>query len=59
MCVQILVKIFALPFPPAAAMAILALLIPETAVKFYPLQVAAGISVLTMLALGWKWARDC
>ena len=58
-CVQIIVKIFALPFPPAAAMSILALLIPERAVKFYPLQVAAGISVLTMLALGWKWARDC
>ncbi len=52
--VQILVKIFKMPFPPAAAMSILALLIPESAVKFYPLQVAAGITLLTILALFWK-----
>ena len=53
-CVQILVKIFALPFPPAAAMSVLALLIPESAVMFYPVQVAAGIFVLTIFALGWR-----
>jgi hypothetical protein len=50
-CVQILVKIFKMPFPPAAAMSILALLIPESAVMFYPLQVAAGITVLTLLSV--------
>ncbi len=56
-CAQIIVKIFKLPFPPAAAMSILALLIPESAVKFYPMQVEAGIAVLALLALGWKRAR--
>ncbi|MBQ4378790.1 MAG: hypothetical protein II821_06300 [Treponema sp.] len=56
-CVQILVKVFKMPFPPAAAMSVLAFLIPETAVKFYPLQVAAGITLLTIFALGWKRAR--
>ena len=50
-CVQILVKLFRFPFPPAAAMSILAFLIPESAVTFYPVQVFAGISLLTLLAL--------
>lgn len=49
--VQILVKLFRFPFPPAAAMSILAFLIPESAVTFYPVQVLAGISLLTLLAL--------
>ena len=52
--VQILVKIFSMPFPPAAAMSILALLIPESAVFSYPLQVAAGILILTLFALGCR-----
>ena len=51
MCVQILVKLFRFPFPPAAAMSILAFLIPESAVTFYPVQVLAGISLLTLLTL--------
>ena len=50
-CVQILVKLFRFPFPPAAAMSILAFLIPESAVTFYPVQVFAGISLLTLLAV--------
>lgn len=50
-CVQVLVKLFRFPFPPAAAMSILAFLIPESAVTFYPVQVLAGISLLTLLAL--------
>ena len=50
-CVQILVKLFRFPFPPAAAMSILAFLIPESAVTFYPVQVLAGISLLTLLSV--------
>ena len=50
-CVQVLVKLFRFPFPPAAAMSILAFLIPESAVTFYPVQVFAGISLLTLMAV--------
>ena len=49
-----LIKIFALPFPPAAAMAILAMLIPCDAIATYPIQVCAGITVLTAVALLWR-----
>ena len=49
-----LVKLFSFPFPPAAAMSVLAMLIPEEAVVFYPLQVFAGITVLSVLALLWR-----
>lgn len=52
--VQILVRIFSMPFPPAAAMSILALLIPESSVFSYPLQVAAGILILTLSAMLWQ-----
>lgn len=37
--------------PPAGAMGILAMLIPASALVFFPLQVLAGISVLMILAL--------
>jgi hypothetical protein len=37
--------------PPAGAMAILAMLIPESMLLWYPLQVLIGISLLTLLAL--------
>lgn len=36
--------------PPAAAMTFLAMLIPDSAVSTYPVQVFAGITVLTLLA---------
>ena len=55
-CVILFVKIFALPFPPAAAMAILAMLIPPDALVPYPLEVCAGIFVLSVAARGWKFA---
>ncbi len=53
-CVLVLVRIFSFPFPPAAAMSILAMLIPESAVIFYPLQVLLGICVLVVLAFFWR-----
>lgn len=40
-----------------AAMSVLAMLIPEEAVVFYPLQVFAGITVLSVLALVWRKMR--
>jgi hypothetical protein len=42
---------FRLFLPPAGAMAILAMLIPESMLLWYPLQVLIGISLLTLLAL--------
>ena len=55
-CVILLVKIFSLTFPPAAAMAILAMLIPQDALVPYPLEVCAGIFVLSLASRGWKAA---
>ena len=49
-----LVRIFSFPFPPACAMSVLAMLIPEKAVVFYPLQVLVGITVLSVLALFYR-----
>ena len=51
--VILLVKIFHLYFPPAGAMAVLALLIPDEAVSMYPLQVAAGMLILLFAATIW------
>jgi len=47
-------KILKLVFPPAAAMCILAMLIPEEIVLYYPLEVAAGITYLTVSAVLWR-----
>ncbi|MBQ9281204.1 MAG: hypothetical protein IJ207_03290 [Treponema sp.] len=52
--VILLVKIFAFPFPPAAAMAVLAMLIPKDALFLYPLEVAAGIFLLSLAARFWR-----
>lgn len=52
--VLLLLRLFSMPFPPAAAMAILAMLIPADSLLFYPLQVAAGIAVLSLLACFWR-----
>ena len=49
----ILVKSFGLYFPPAGAMAVLALLIPDSAVLLYPVQVALGITILAFAADMW------
>ena len=49
-----LVKAFRLPFPPAAAMCVLAMLIPESEVVRYPIEVLAGISVMSVSAWVWK-----
>ena len=48
------VKFFGLLLPPAAAMGILALLIPEDCVIMYPLEVFAGILVLTLFAVIYR-----
>jgi len=47
-------RIMKLPFLPAAAMCILAMLIPEEIVLYYPVEVAVGITVLTYSALFWR-----
>lgn len=53
--VIILMKsIMKLPFPPAAAMCILAMLIPEEIVLYYPLEVITGITIFTVSALFWR-----
>lgn len=44
----ITLKIFKIYFPPAGAMTILAMLIPENYVVFYPLQVALGIIFISI-----------
>ncbi|MDD3306614.1 MAG: hypothetical protein PHO29_05890 [Acetobacterium sp.] len=49
----LLVQSFRLYFPPAGAMGILAMLISESAVSLYTLQVFTGISVLTVISLFW------
>lgn len=48
-----LVKSFGLYFPPAGAMAVLALLIPDSAVLLYPVQVILGITILAFSADIW------
>jgi len=53
--VVILMKgILKLVFPPAAAMCILAMLIPEEIILYYPLEVTAGITFLTVSAVLWR-----
>jgi len=57
----VLMKKIKLPFPPAAAMGILAMLIPEEIVLIYTLEVAVGISIWTIGAVIWKnilWRGD-
>ena len=49
----VLVKSFKLYFPPAGAMAVLALLIPDGAVLLYPAEVALGITILALAADIW------
>lgn len=44
----ILLKLFKIYFPPAGAMSILAMLIPENYVVFYSLQVAVGIILISI-----------
>lgn len=44
----ITLKFFKIYFPPAGAMAILAMLIPENYVIFYPIQVALGIILISI-----------
>ncbi len=55
LCIGILIVfwmfVFHFYFPPAGAMAVLAMLIPETAVPLYPLYACAGISLLTLGAV--------
>lgn len=51
--VVILVKSFDLFFPPAGAMAVLALLIPDSAVLLYTVEVVLGITILTLAAGIW------
>lgn len=51
--VVILVKSFDLYFPPAGAMAVLALLIPDSAVLLYTVEVVLGITILTLAAGIW------
>lgn len=51
--IVVLVKTFKLYFPPAGAMAVLALLIPDEAVLTYPIQVCIGISVFVLAAAFW------
>lgn len=48
--ILLLVKAVGLPYPPAGAMAVLAMLIPEEVVVIYPLQVFIGIGIFTLLA---------
>ena len=52
----LLVEAFKLHFPPAGAMAVLALLIPQEALPLYPLQVLIGITVLSLAARIWAGA---
>jgi len=47
-------RILKLVFPPAAAMCILAMMIPEEIVLYYPLEVTAGITFLTASAMIWR-----
>ncbi|MBR1721236.1 MAG: hypothetical protein IJ727_01925, partial [Treponema sp.] len=54
LAVLALVRLFDFPFPPACAMALLAMLIPEEAVLPYPAEVFAGITALTSASLLWK-----
>lgn len=60
--VLLLVRTFAFPFPPAAAMSQLALLIPDEAVAAYPLEVCAGICLFAIFALCFErisWRKAC
>lgn len=49
-----LVKAFSFPFPPVAAMSILAMLIPQDSLASYPIQVFAGITLLSLIALVYR-----
>ena len=51
--IVILVKSFGLYFPPAGAMAVLALLIPDDTVLLYPVEVILGITILSFAADIW------
>ena len=46
----VLVKAFKLYFPPAGAMAVLAMMIPASELLLYPLQVAGAITTLVLIA---------
>ena len=52
--VLLFIKIFSLPFPPAAAMSALAMLISEKDILMYSLEVFIGITLLSILALIWR-----
>ncbi len=58
-CISLLIILwmflFHFYFPPAGAMAVLAMLIPDTAVLLYPLYACAGISLLTLGAVIFTW----
>jgi len=49
-----LVRLFGMVFPPAAALCVLALLIPAESVAFFPLQVFAGITVFVLASALWR-----
>lgn len=51
--IVVLLRAFKLYFPPAGAMAVLALLIPDEAVLMYPIEVCGGIVLLTLCAELW------
>ncbi len=57
--VIILVRSFGLYFPPAGAMAVLALLIPDSAVLPYTAEVALGITILAIAADIWVRCNRC
>ena len=52
--IVIIVKNFGLYFPPAGAMAVLALLIPDNAVLLSPVEVILGITILAFAADIWS-----
>lgn len=57
--IVVLIRAFKLYFPPAGAMAVLALLIPDNAVLMYPLEVCGGIIVLALCAELWVKKTFC
>ncbi len=49
-CALVLIHLFKLPFPPAGAIALLPLIIPQSALITYPIQVVVGFVLLTLAA---------
>lgn len=55
----LLVKVVGICYPPAGAMAVLAMLIPDSAVLLYPIQVFAGIGVFAICAEIYEKVIKC